>query len=330
MRLLVLLAFIASACPAAEQQFATLRNLRLDGGETIPECRIGFRTIGALNAGRSNAVLFPTWFSGRSSDLEQFVGPGKMLDPSRNQVILVDALANGVSCSPSNSQGAFPRITIGDMVHSQYRLLTEHLGIRRLHAVIGISMGGMQTFEWIVRYPAFASRAVPIVGSPRLASIDLLLWQAELSAIEEAARCKCDPRAAMRAVYAIHQFALTTPSYRSAETPASRFSELKAQIDKSAAEGMDPADWASQLRAMMSHDVARAHAGSLEKAASSVRARLLVVAATQDHMVNPLSALAFAKSAGAPTLELASGCGHLAPSCESDRLEKDVAAFLSN
>lgn len=329
MRLLVLLAFAVSSCPAAEQQFATLRGLRLENGETIAACRVGYRTIGALNAERSNAVLFPTWFSGRSSDLEQFVGTGKMLDPARYHVILVDALANGVSCSPSNIQAAFPQITIGDMVHSQYRLLTEHLGIKRLHAVMGISMGGMQTFEWMVRYPEYAVRAVPIVGSPRLASIDLLLWQAELSAIEEAARCKCDPRSAMRTVYAVHQFALTTPANRAAETPASHFGELKAQIEKSAAEGMDPADWAAQLRAMMSHDVSRSYSGSLQKAAASVRARLLVVAATQDHMVNPRSALEFAGAAGAPSLELTSDCGHLAPSCESDRLREAVAAFLS-
>ena len=79
----------------------------------------------------------------------------------------------------------FPVFTIRDMVNSQYRLLTENLGINHIRAVMGISMGGMQTFQWIISYHEFMDRAVSIVGSPRLTAYDLLLWRSELSAIEE-------------------------------------------------------------------------------------------------------------------------------------------------
>ena len=151
--------------------------------------RIGYRTWGTLNPDRSNAILFPTWFSGNSGDLAQFVGPDKMIDPARFFLIAVDALGDGVSSSPSNSSSQngprFPGITILDMIDAEYRLATDVLQLKHLHAVMGISMGGMQTFEWMVRYPTFMDLAIPIVGSPRLTSYDLLLWQSEVEAAQD-------------------------------------------------------------------------------------------------------------------------------------------------
>ena len=145
-------------------------------GEVLRDARIGYRTAGKLNAERSNGILFPTWFTGNTEQLFT-TGAVAPVDTSRFFLIAVDALANGTSSSPSNTDGqagqAFPMVTIRDMVNSQRRLLTEVLGVRHLHAVMGISMGGMQTFEWITAYPGFMDRAVPIVGSPRLGSYDL-------------------------------------------------------------------------------------------------------------------------------------------------------------
>jgi len=77
----------------------------------------------------------------------------------------------------------FPRITIRDLVETQHELLTGVLGIHHLKAVMGISMGGMQTFQRIVAYPSFMDKAIPIVGSPRLAPHDLVLWQVQIDTI---------------------------------------------------------------------------------------------------------------------------------------------------
>lgn len=306
------------------QQFADLGSLTLENGDIMRAARVGYRTFGALNAQRSNAVLFPTWFTGRSEDLAGLIGPDKLVDSSRFFVIAVDALGNGVSTSPSNGGPAV--FTIRDMVNTQHRLLTKHLGISHLHAVIGISMGGMQTFEWMAAYPGFMDVAVPIIGSPRLSSADLLLWQAELSVIETIQKCRCDPRLSMEAVGAIHQFALYTPEYRGAQTPREKFGVFKAAL---ADTRMTPADWAAQLRAMMSHDVGAANGGSLEEAAKRVQAKTLIVVSRQDHMVDPLPAMRFGDRVRARVLELTGNCGHMATSCESGVMTPVVREFLA-
>ena len=100
--LLCLISFCGSAA-AQEIKFAPLGDFRLESGETIRNLQMGYRTIGTLNADKSNAILWPTWFTGTSEQLLQFVGPEKLLDTSKYFVILVDALGDGATSSPSNS-----------------------------------------------------------------------------------------------------------------------------------------------------------------------------------------------------------------------------------
>ena len=64
------------AMQSPSQQFADLGDLKLENGQTIHNCRLGYRTVGTLNADKSNAVLFPTWFGGRSSNIVDLAGPG--------------------------------------------------------------------------------------------------------------------------------------------------------------------------------------------------------------------------------------------------------------
>ena len=327
MRALAFVLFCTSLF-AADQQFFELKNLKLVSGETVASCRVGYRTFGTLNAAQDNAVAFPTWFSGKSSDLEQFFGPDKLIDTSKYFGVAIDALANGVSCSPSNVPG-LPQVAIADMVQAEYRVLTEGLGLKSVHAVVGISMGGMQTFEWIARYPNFMRKAVPIIGSPKLTTADLLLWQAELSAIEAAEKCHCDLRGAMLAVQAMHRFALRTPEYWATSKDDADWNKVKQELRAEAAGGMDPVDLAAQLRAMMTQDVAANADGSMQRAAASVRAKTLIVVSVQDHMVNPGPALRFAEGAKAAVLKLTGNCGHMATGCESPKMTPAVRAFLA-
>lgn len=315
--LLLLAAAVTLSAADGDQQFASIGDLKLASGETIRECRIGYRTFGKLNDAKSNVIVWPTWFGGRTENLLPFVGADKLLDPARFYIVLVDALGNGVSSSPSNSpqQQPFPKFSTRDMAASQHTLLTRVLGIQHVHAVMGISMGGMQTFEWITAYPTFMDRAVPIIGSPKLATPDLLLWSAQLGVIEGAR----DPMAGMRTVQAMHQFALQTPEYRATQTPSTEWAKFKQTFEAGAGERVKPEDWASQLRAMMATDAGPA---------ASVKAQVLVVVATQDHMVNPLPAIAFAEQIYAPIVRLEGNCGHLATGCEAAKFTAAVRRFL--
>jgi homoserine O-acetyltransferase len=227
----------------------------------------------------------------------------------------------------------FPVFTIRDMVNSQHRLLTENLGINHIRAVMGISMGGMQTFQWIVSYPEFMDKAVVLVGSPRLTAYDLLLWRSELSAIEEdkdwnGGNYTTEPR--LDTVAEIHNLALTTPSYRVRETAADKFPEFLDEVDKDGLGRMDANDWLRQLQAMMAHNIASPFGDSLEGAAKQVKAKLMVVAATQDHMVNPTPAVEFAGILQATVVQLTGDCGHLETGCDKAVAAPKVREFIGD
>ena len=137
---------------ADRQQLATLGDFKLENGAIINDCQVGYRTYGQLNAAKSNGILFPSWYGGTSKMIEQMVRPWRNVDTNKYCLIIVDALGDGVTTSPSNSvkqHGAdFPSFSIRDMVTSEYQLLNTKFGIKHLHAVMGISMGGFQTFQW--------------------------------------------------------------------------------------------------------------------------------------------------------------------------------------
>jgi homoserine O-acetyltransferase/O-succinyltransferase len=313
-------------------QMGKIGDLRLESGEVIKDCQLEYRIVGAANADKSNVVVWATWFSGITKDLLAHVGPGKLVDSTQYQVVLVGALANGVSSSPSNSplqpRTRFPAVSIRDMVESQHRLLTRVLGLTHVRAVMGISMGGMQTFQWGLAYPAFMDRLIPIVGSPRLAPYDLVLWQANLDAIEQSPAYAGGNYARQPVLSVVQQLAdlnLTTPDNFNREQSREKVVATHAAL---APPRFDANDRVYQLRAMMSHDVSRAFAGSMAEAAKAVKAKLLVVVNAHDAMVTPGPALDFAKLARAPTLVLQGDCGHRAPACEEPTIGQRLAAFL--
>ena len=312
-------------------QIANLGDFPLENGEVIQGATIAYRTAGTLNADRTNAILFPTWFTGSTEDL--FTSDVvDAVDTSRFFLIAVDALANGVSISPSTSthqpQREFPQVSIGDMVHSQHQFLTEVLGITHLHAVMGISMGGMQTYEWVTTYPDFMERAVPIVGSPRLASYDLLLWTAELTALEQALDCDCNETTARELAGMISHLALYSPDFHARQDPHDQGATL---IADGRAGGMTLAihDRVAQLHAMIGHDVSTSFNGDWAMTADTVTAEMLVVVGAQDHMVTPGPALEFADLTNSQTLVFDNGCGHQSFRCEQDRAFDEIRAFLN-
>ena len=332
---IVCLVALFSAASAQQQQFANLGDIKLQSGEILRDCRIGYRTYGTLNADKSNAVLFPTWAGGTSEELHDAIVKDKFADPDLYFVIAVDALSNGVSSSPSNSavqpRMQFPGITIRDMIQTQHELLTRVLGIHHLKAVMGISMGGMQTFQWIVAYPDFMDKAIPIVGSPRLAPYDLVLWQTQIDAIVNDAAWKggnYEKNPARTAEVEFGDLFLSTPElFNQSRTREKALQELAEAPAK--AQGSDANNKIRQAQAMMALDVSLPFDGSMQRVAAAVKAKVFVIASKTDLTVTPGPAIDFAHLVNAKLLVLDDNCGHGAPGCEVKTIVPAIAAFLA-
>jgi len=163
------------------------RPLKLDSGVEFGPVTVAYRTYGAPNADKSNAILVCHALTGdqfvadthpvtgKPGWWEAIVGPGKILDTDRYWIICANVLGGCMgstgpkSIDPATGQPyglKFPVITIGDMVQAQARLL-DHLGIGQLFCVIGGSMGGMQVLDWVSTYPERVFAAIPIATSYR-------------------------------------------------------------------------------------------------------------------------------------------------------------------
>lgn len=157
---------------AAALQTHHIDELNVESGAVLRDVEIRYRSYGQLDAKRSNAVLYPTWFLGRDTDNTWLIGPGKALDPQRWFVVVPNLVGNGVSTSPScaapgQSGADFPVVTYRDQVRAQRDLLVRSLGIERLHAVIGWSMGAAQALHWAVEYPESVGLVMASCGTAR-------------------------------------------------------------------------------------------------------------------------------------------------------------------
>lgn len=320
------------------QQFAALGDFKLQDGSVIRDFHLGYRTLGKLNGERSNAIVWPSWLGGTSENLLAFAGPGRVVDTGKYFVILVDAIGDGVTTSPSNSRAQprmkFPKFTIRDIVESEHRLVTEVLRLTHLRAVMGISMGGIQTFEWIVAYPDFMDLAIPMAGSPQSTSYDNLLWTSEIEAIEmDPAWNHGNPTGPLTHGIAlsaeIDSMNLSTPEYRATHTSPKDFEAYVGELKKNAkADGGTASDQIRQRQAIMSWNIPAEYGITMEQAAHRVHAKILVIVSPEDHMVNPLPALKFAEAMGAPVVKLDSPCGHESFRCIS--VGPTVAQFLAD
>lgn len=301
-------------------------------GESIAPCRIGYRTFGTLNADKTNAVLIPTWYTGTSADHAYLVSPER-IDPGRYFVIIVDALANGVSSSPSNSapqtHGRFPEITITDMVNSQHRLLTDVLEIPSLHGVVGLSMGGMQVFEWAVRYPGFSGKAVAAIGSPRLPTFDIALWTTRNRLMSLYRECECKEALEAMAGFGMTYMVPTKLEQEIGRKDAVSTITARGEAQLETISIGQTWDQQRQAEAMISHNIARDFDNDMQKAAARVESGFLIIISADDRVVTPQPSRDFAALVDTQLIELDEDCGHGDPWCAPDEFSTLIRGFLN-
>jgi homoserine O-acetyltransferase/O-succinyltransferase len=166
----------------------TVRDFRFATGESLPELKLHYVTIGQPRRDGAgvvrNAVLIlhGTGGTGRQFVSKNFAGvlfgPGGLLDARSHYIILPDGIGHGQSSKPSDGLRAkFPRYTYADMVTAQYRLVTEGLKVNHLRLVMGTSMGGMHTWMWGETYPDFMDGLVPLASVPTQIAGRNRLWR---------------------------------------------------------------------------------------------------------------------------------------------------------
>jgi homoserine O-acetyltransferase len=160
----------AADYPAPQEADWVLRDFRFHTGEVLPELRLHYTTVGEPS-GEPVLILHGSGGAARNMLTDNFAGqlfgPGQPLDSGRYFIILPDAVGAGKSAKPSDGlRMRFPQYNYDDMVRAQYRLVTEHLGVRHLRLVMGSSGGGMQTWLWGEMYPDFMDALVPLACQP--------------------------------------------------------------------------------------------------------------------------------------------------------------------
>jgi homoserine O-acetyltransferase len=185
---LVSFSVLAADYPAPKQGDWIAKDFKFHGGETMPELRLHYTTVGEPGgqpvlvlhgSGGSAASMLTATFAG------ELFGPGQPLDASKYYIIIPDGIGHGKSSKPSDGmKTAFPKYDYEDMVEAQYRLIKEGLGIKHLRLVIGNSMGGMQTWIWGEKYPSYMDALVPMASQPtEMAARNWMLRRAMLDTI---------------------------------------------------------------------------------------------------------------------------------------------------
>jgi homoserine O-acetyltransferase len=323
-------------------------DLALESGETIKDFAISYVTHGTLNAQKSNAILMVTAISGNHHRLDFLIGPGKALDPGKYFIVATDAIGNGLTTSPSNSQAqarmAFPKFRIRDMVTSQYKLLTEHLGISHVVAVVGPSMGGMQALQWGVSHPEFMDSLVAMVPLARTPAWSVVVMEASRKAIMldpawNGGNYTAPPANGIRLWRDILGFlAARAPEMYRYQFPnqADVLPWLKTQEDAQIAL-FDANDWIYQTWAYDAHDVGSTPGmnGDYVKALRAIKAKTLILAGQKD-LLNPewepLEASRYIRDVRYVTIRPEAITGHASAGglfqADVDVLNTETAGFL--
>jgi homoserine O-acetyltransferase/O-succinyltransferase len=354
--------------------------LALDGGQSLAPVEIAYETHGVLNADKSNAILIchaltmdqhvasPHSITGKPGWWENMVGPGLPIDTDRFCIICPNVIGSCMGSSGPETLAPdgepwgmrFPVITIRDMVRAQ-ALLVDHLGITRLHAVIGGSMGGMLALSWAATFPERVAAALVIASTAKHSAQNIAFHEVGRQAI------MADPnwrdgdyyadgkspdaglavaRMAAHITYMSEQgltekFGRRLQARPDSLTGAKSYSfdadfQIQSYLRHQGLSFTDRFDANSYLyitRAMDYFDLAEEHGGHLANAFSATKARFCLISFDSDWLYPTPESKAIVhalNASGAPVsfMELASPFGHDAFLLDTPGLDRVISGFL--
>ena len=281
---------------------ADLGDFTLESGEVIPNLRMSYLTFGTLNADRSNAILSLPGLGGTRFSQSHWAGPGKAFDTDRYLVIQPDTLGVAsleadATTSPTRSglNMSFPRFTIRDMVKAEHLLVTQCFGIRRLFAVAGTSMGGMQALQWAVSFPDSMEAVVQLISLAKTTrQLRFILEVARRAIMRDPAWLGGDypndalPQQGTAAGLLVQNVFTASSAWFEAHCETAQ--DVVAQCDEAerlAGQTIQPRDWVYRTWALDSHHIGETpgFGGDFVAAARSIKARVLLLPNSKDQLI---------------------------------------------
>lgn len=304
-----------AAFVAGDEQVRELGRFEFEAGGALENLKLGYVTHGKLNAARDNAILLVPGTANTRHSADGYIGKGNALDPETHFIIAVEAIGSGTSSQPADGlRGGFPRYNIRDLVRSQCALVRA-LGIARLKAVIGASMGGFQGLEWAIHAPERVESAILIVPAARAGNIFRTVVRTALEAVRldplwQNGDYTAQPKAGLRAAGRIYYPWTVTDAYLDALDGDTLERDIANTTERAAQ--WDAWNFIRRYECSASHDVTAPFGGDLQRALSRVRSRLLVLPTTTDRLLGTANARAIAQGVpGAEYFEVPSERGHL-------------------
>jgi len=366
-----------------KKQVFQLPQFTLVSGKVLKQVRIGYETYGTLSPSKDNVILICHFFSGTSHAAGKYspddktpgywdaiIGPGKPFDTDKHFIISSDTLTNlntkdpnvittgPASIDPDTGKPygmSFPQVTVRDFVHLQKTLL-ESLGVQRLVAVAGLSMGGYQALEWAVTYPDFVGKVIPVVTSgrthpwliitPLKTGIDAIMldpkwnkgdYYGKNEPLDGLALAFKDLTALARS----QAWADKSWARKWADPQRSPYESFKhkflveQEIDRAAyarAKVTDANSYIYMARVLMLHDLSYGH-GSFEEALKKVKAKVLMISTPLDLFYPPYQSdevvdVLRKHGVEASHLQIESDEGHVAGITEMKKVEEEIRRFL--
>ncbi|HET6520460.1 MAG TPA: alpha/beta fold hydrolase [Geminicoccaceae bacterium] len=249
---------------------------------------VGHDTHGALNEARDNAILVTHGTSGGRPGYDAHIGPGLALDSDRHFVVTVDAIGGGDPSKPPDGPGTdLPGYNIRDMGRAQHHLLTEGLGVTRLAAVGGPSMGAFQALEWGVQHPDSVDNLLVIAGAPHAdrlfeAVIDTFVGAMQLDPRRGDGHPDTNATDGLEVAGMVFTPWLYSDGLMTSLQDDGEFDWLLRSMGRGWAEGRRDVDWMYRYRAARSHDIAAPFDGDMDAALGAIEARTLIVHVSTD------------------------------------------------